>query len=198
MKKHGCLFVSMAAVLCLSVFLATGCGSREEKQTEETETEQTDTQNGGTSSNENESKQENDDSGTVGEEPLADSSQARTVTVYYVDDQTGEVTGKSVEIQSEYDIWAVFKESGLLTEDCELLSLNVNETEKKMELDFNSATGDRIRSMGTTGETQIVGCIINTYLDAYGCDGIRLTEEGAALQTSHGADFDGYSGRMTF
>ena len=90
------------------------------------------------------------------------------------------------------------KESGLLTEDCELLNLNVNEAEKKMDLDFNSATGERIRSMGTTGETQIIGCIINTYLEAYGCEGIRLTEEGQVLQTSHGANFDGYSGKMTF
>ena len=77
-----------------------------------------------------------------------------------MDDQTAEVTGKSVEIQDEYDIWNVLKESGLLTEDCKLLSLKVDEAAKKLDLDFNSATGDRIRSMGTTGETQIVGCII--------------------------------------
>ena len=108
------------------------------------------------------------------------------------------MTGKSVEIRDEYDIWNALIESGILTEECELLSLNVNEAEKKMDLDFNSATGDRIRSMGTTGETQIIGCIINTYLEAYSCDGIRLTQEGQAFVTSHGANFDGYSGKMTF
>ena len=50
----------------------------------------------------------------------------------------------------------------------------------------------------TTGGTEIVGCIINTYLEAYGCEGIRLTEEGQAFVTSHGAGLDGYSGKVTF
>ena len=118
--------------------------------------------------------------------------------MYYVDDQTAEIVSKSVEVHDEYDIWNALKGSGILTDDCELLSLTVNEAEKKMDLDFNSAVGDRVRSMGTTGETEIVGCIINTYLEAYGCEGIRLTEEGQAFVTSHGADFDGYSGKVTF
>ena len=52
--------------------------------------------------------------------------------------------------------------------------------------------------MGTTGEIQIIGCIINTYLETYDCDGIKLTEEGKVLQTSHGANYDGYSGIMSF
>ena len=39
---------------------------------------------------------------------------------------------------------------------------------------------------------------INTYLEAYDCDGIKLTEEGKTLQTSHGANYDGYSGIMSF
>ena len=122
----------------------------------------------------------------------------RQVSVYCVDDQTAEIVSKSVEVHDEYDIWNALKGSGILTDDCELLSLTVNEAEKKMDLDFNSAVGDRVRSMGTTGETEIVGCIINTYLEAYGCEGIRLTEEGQAFVTSHGADFDGYSGKVTF
>ena len=52
--------------------------------------------------------------------------------------------------------------------------------------------------VGTTGEIQIIGCIINTYLETYDCDGIKLTEEGKVLQTSHGANYDGYSGIMSF
>ena len=115
-----------------------------------------------------------------------------------MDAQTAEIVSESVEIHDEYDIWDALKENGILTEDCELLSLTVNEAEKKIDLDFNSAVGDRVRSMGTTGETEIVGCIINTYLEAYGCEGIRLTEEGQAFETSHGADLDGYSGKVTF
>lgn len=127
-----------------------------------------------------------------------DSQQTRSVRVYYVDDQTGQVTGRNVEIRDENDIWAALQESAILTSDCHLLSMRLNEAEEKIDLDFDSATGDWIRSMGTTGEIQIIGCIINTYLEAYDCDGIKLTEEGKPLQTSHGANYEEYSGIMTF
>ena len=90
------------------------------------------------------------------------------------------------------------QKEGILEDDCELLSFEVDLEKRQIDLDFNTALGERIRSFGTTGETEILGCLINTYLDAYECDGIRLTEEGALLETSSGADFDGYSGRIEF
>lgn len=199
MKKHRWLSAVILAVLCISAFVITGCGKEEKEDTVKVKTEDAD--NGkdiAADSGEKEDVQTEVSSGETEADQSDTNSELRTVTLYYVDDQTAEVTGKSIEIRDEYDIWTALKESGLLTEDCELLNLNVNEAEKKMDLDFNSATGERIRSMGTTGETQIIGCIINTYLEAYGCEGIRLTEEGQVLQTSHGANFDGYSGKMTF
>lgn len=191
--------MTMMAVLCLSIFFITSCGRESEEDPDKVKTEVVDKEkNPSGDSEENENVQTEISSEQTEENQSGEGSGIRTITLYYVDDQTAEVTGQSIEIQDEYDIWAALKENGLLTEDCELLSLSVSEEEKTIDLDFNSATGDRIRSMGTTGETQIVGCIINTYLEAYGCDGIRLTEEGQALQTSHGANFDGYSGKMTF
>lgn len=199
MKKYWRLFVPAMAVLCLSIFFITSCGRESEEDTDKVKTEVVDKEKEDTTdSEENENAQTETSSEQTEENQPDDDSGMKTITLYYVDDQTAEVTGKSIEIQDEYDIWTALKESGLLTEDCELLGLSVNEEEKTIDLDFNSATGDRIRSMGTTGETQIVGCIINTYLEAYGCEGIRLMEEGQALQTSHGANFDGYSGKMTF
>lgn len=195
MKKYRRLFISMAVVVCFSLGILSGC----EKEAGETQTEAPGTEQ------EDPQPQEPGGEQQAGEEPdkedggsTAEVPEERTVTLYYVDEQTAEVTGKQIDILDEYDIWAALKENGILTEDCELLSLNVNESEKKMDLDFNLATGDRIRSMGTTGETQIIGCIVNTYLEAYACDGIRLTEEGQPLQTSHGANYDGYSGKITF
>lgn len=118
--------------------------------------------------------------------------------VYYVDDITGEIMGKTITVKTEYDIWKALQGNGILTEGCQLLSFKVNEETHLIDLDFNAATGEYIRSMGTTGEIQIIGCIINTYLETYDCDGIKLTEEGKVLQTSHGANYDGYSGIMSF
>lgn len=197
MKQRWFFSLCMILVMSMSFVFVTGCGKNGKEDPDNIKTEEQDNDRDETQDNEqDEGNQEDPDD--ISEDPAGNNPQTRTVTVYYVDDQTAEVTGKSVEIQDEYDIWNALIESGILTEECELLSLNVNEAEKKMDLDFNSATGDRIRSMGTTGETQIIGCIINTYLEAYGCEGIRLTEEGQALVTSHGANFDGYSGKMPF
>lgn len=199
MKKHRCFLICMIMLLCVISIDITGCSKDGKKHTDELKIEEQQKDKDEPEELEIDiSDQEEGDSSQTGQDLVTDSAQTRNITLYYVDDRTAEVTGKSVVIQDEYDIWEALQENGILTEDCELLSLQVNETEKKMDLDFNSATGDRIRSMGTTGEIQIIGCIINTYLEAYDCDGIRLTEEGQVLETSHAANFDGYSGKMTF
>ena len=196
MKKYWRFLICAIMVLCMSLFSITGCGKAgkedtDKKNTEERAAEAVESPNEEETGNQSEQP-------VTSDEPVDDTAEGRIITVYYVDAQTAEIVSESVEIHDEYDIWNALKENGILTEDCELLSLTVNEIEKKIDLDFNSAVGDRVRSMGTTGETEIVGCIINTYLEAYGCEGIRLTEEGQAFETSHGADLDGYSGKVTF
>lgn len=121
---------------------------------------------------------------------------AKTVSIYCINEETGALGTKEVEISDEKDIWTQLQNAGSITKDCKLLKFKINESEKKIDLDFNKATGDWIRSMGTTGETEILACIINTYLDAYDCEGIKLTEEGDTLETGSGANFDGYSSKI--
>lgn len=196
MKKYWRFLICAIMVLCMSLFSITGCGKAGKEDTDKKNTEERAAE-AVESPNEEETGNQSDQPVTS-DEPVDDTAEGRIITVYYVDAQTAEIVSESVEINDEYDIWDALKENGILTEDCELLSLTVNEAEKKIDLDFNSAVGDRVRSMGTTGETEIVGCIINTYLEAYGCEGIRLTEEGRTFETSHGADLDGYSGKVTF
>ena len=45
--------------------------------------------------------------------------------------------------------------------------------------------------MGSTGEYYIIGSVCNTFLDAYGCEKIKITVENATLETGH-AEFSGY------
>ena len=188
----------MIMILCLAAFTLAGC-SRDQEENISTETEELQEEDKTADIKENDEPAQ---TGAVSEETdtdiQIDNAAGKTATIYYVDAQTAEITTKTAEVQDEKDIWNILKEEGILSEDCEILSFKINDTDKKIDLDFNSATGDRIRSMGTTGETEIIGCIVNTYLETYNCDGIRLTEEGNALQTSSGADFDGYSGKITF
>lgn len=192
MKKRLCILMGM---LALSFSLVTGCGSREASEEPAAENEAENTEN--QPETEPTDGEEESPAGEDGTDNGESQPETRSVNVYYVDDQTAEVTSKSVEIADENDIWAALQESGILTDDCQLLSLNVNEQDGTMELDFNKATGDRVRSMGTTGETEIVGCIVNTYLEAYNCEGILLTEEGGTFESSH-ASYDGYSSAFTF
>lgn len=192
--------MKLAGIVLLSAFLMTGCGDKDSDQTEDkTETKPAVTQDTESMEEEQDSRNEEDLSDTEDtsneKEPQ---EEKREVKIYYIDDETAEPVSVKVMIEDENDIWSALQEKGILDEDCELLSFDVDEEEGKIDLDFNTALGDRIRSFGTTGETEIIGCLVNTYLDAYDCEGIRLTEEGAPLETSGGADFDGYSGRIEF
>ena len=190
----------MVISLFLGVFCLTmvGCGNKNGEDKEDAKIEQNiedkeDIEDlNEKDENVDESKIENDGEGAF------ESEKSKEVRIYYVDEMTGEVTVKTIMAKTENDIWGALQETGILAEDCQLLSFKVNEEAHTIDLDFNAATGNRIRSMGTTGETQIIGCIVNTYLEAYDCDGIKLTEEGKTLQTSHGANYDGYSGIMSF
>lgn len=63
--------------------------------------------------------------------------------------------------------------------------LAFEEKGNRLELDVDVAFGDWLRSFGTTGEREIISCVVNTYLDAYKAEEIKLTEEGQVLCTGH-------------
>lgn len=122
----------------------------------------------------------------------------REIKIYYIDVATAEPVSEMVAIRNEYDVWLSLQSKGIIGDDCKLLNFKVDQENHRIDLDFNAEFGDMIRSFGSTGEMEIIGCLVNTYLDAYECERIRLTEEGAPLETSSGVYFDGYSGRVEF
>ena len=42
-----------------------------------------------------------------------------------------------------------------------------------------------IQSLGTSGEYIAVGCLVNTYLTAFGADTVSITVNGAPLESGH-------------
>lgn len=189
--------MNIASAILFTILMLVGCENEKqlgqdesEKQNDSVVVEQeesvTDVQDG------EESNHADDEVGTT------ESSGERAVTIYYIDDETAEVIGKTAEIKNENDIWTALQETNMLNDECQILSFRLNEQEKTIDLDFNNATGERIRSMGTTGETEILGCLINTYLDAYQCEKIKLTEEGNNFETGHGSDYSTYVGKIEF
>ncbi len=188
-----CLLVSMC------VLFISGCENGEMSDSIITETQKVPVQQENILS-ENETDHDGNgesESETVEEGGIEATNSLRNVTIYYVDELSAAVVGKSVDVVSEFDIWNVLVDSGTLTEECKLISIKLND-DKTMDLNFNHATAERINSMGSTGETEIIGCIVNTYLEAYGCTGIRLLEEGNDFVSSHGAEFSEYPGRIEF
>lgn len=205
-----------AGVLLLAVFLMAGCGNQsggspQEQSEEDSTAAVTEEQNSSEDTQDNSQAPEDEDTPDDSEQTSesaageaddentqAQDGEQREVTIYYIDDATGEPASEQAMITDENDIWAALQEKGVLTDDCKLLGFDLNEEENTISINFNSALGDRIRSFGTTGETEILGCLVNTYLDAYDCDGIKLLEEGKPLETSSGANFDGFTGRIEF
>ncbi len=82
-------------------------------------------------------------------------------------------------------IVAKLKEASVLSETCEVQSVSVNDSEDKIDLDVNTAFGDYLRKLGTTGSEQVLECVVRTYSEAYDCDGVEFPENGNPLDTGH-------------
>lgn len=71
----------------------------------------------------------------------------------------------------------------------EEITVNLAEiVDGQLNLDFNSAFADLINSQGSTGESMIMGSIVNTFLSAYGPSGaetVYITVDGQVLESGH-------------
>lgn len=196
------IFVAVAA-------FSVGCGSKTTPSGEASAKEETDQNDKNLSKTEDvetkgeaDMEQNEEDEGEPNtaaddiESDLEEDQQTKTVKIYLINDETGQLESKEMEAKDEQEIWKCLQDTGIINDDCKLLGFTVDEKAHTMELDFNSATGDRFRSMGTTGTEEILACIVDTYLDAYSCEKIKLTEEGNVPDTGDGANLDGYMGRI--
>ena len=52
-------------------------------------------------------------------------------------------------------------------------------------LDLNRAFEDEAKSLRSSSEKVLMGCLVNTFLTTYDADGMDLTTEGRILVTSH-------------
>ena len=117
------------------------------------------------------------------------------VSVSSINESDGTVvaTEEECETVNEQVIWDLLKEAGVLQGESEILSLK--QENEKLFIDVNNAFGEQLRSLGTAGEVELLGCVVNTYLDAYQCDGIKITEEGEVLYSGH-AEYSDYLTRF--
>lgn len=150
------------AMCCLTAVLAIGCGKKDSTDTKNPE--QVESQDTTKTDDENKSDTKNDT------------------------EQTDDVETDSL---NEEKIWSLLQEKSVITPECGMNSFKVNEEEKTIDLDVDEGFGNYIRSMGTTGETEVLACVVNTYLDSFQCEKIKITEAGRTFETS-GAVLAGY------
>lgn len=133
---------------------------------------------------------------TPAQEPAAEMA---TITVYYsnADATAFESSEVSIPSLSPEAVLGALVSQGALTADVAENSFTVNTVDGKasIELDLNSAFAAYVSNMGSTGEYYAVGALVNTFLDAYECEQIRITVDGEVLSTGH-AEYPGYLARF--
>lgn len=126
-----------------------------------------------------------------GQQPESGDSDGKTesvkVNVYYPDPESGELVPKTVEMESvdAQMIWKELRKAGVVSEETAVLGVEVDEGSQTMILDLNAAFGEQLRSMGTTGEKEIIDSIVATYLEAFKCQKLKITEESGVLASGH-------------
>ena len=117
------------------------------------------------------------------------------VLVYYPNENADGTDTEEMECKelSAENIWSLLKGKGVVAENAEIN--NFRETDKALELDVNEAFGEQLRSYGTAGETMLMESVVNTFLDAYGCEGILITENGGTLISGH-REYADYMGKF--
>lgn len=108
------------------------------------------------------------------------------VSIYYIGED-GDLQSEEIEWNQgdSLALWSGLQGKGILNVEGIINFCEVNEEQGTIDIDVNKSFGEYIRGMGTTGEQEILTCIVNTYLDAYQCKKLKITEEGQALETGH-------------
>ena len=179
-------------VLSLSVMLL-GCSgtdtskeandtTQNTKQEEKQDTSQEKTEPTQDKTEQKDEQAEENDSKDSGDHEAQD----QILKLYYISDSEEiECAEIRTNLLQTTDIWNGLIGEGVLSSECKMNSCNVDQEQKTIDLDVDSGTGSYIRSMGTTGEEQILTCIKKSFLKTYECERFKITENGQPLETGH-------------
>lgn len=144
---------------------------------------------------ENKADQSELDSDKKTEDTDSNEDKSAEIKVYVSNDDATAFVSESVKIDelTPENIVNALIEKSVLSSDVQVLKCDKQTVDgvESLEIDFNEAFGAYVCSMGTTGEYYTIGSIVNTFLDAYGCEKVKITVEGNTLETGH-AEYPGY------
>ena len=144
---------------------------------------------------ENKEEQSGENSEEQSEDTISKEDKTVEIKVYVCNDDATAFVAESVKIDelTPENIVNALIEKSVLSSDVQVLKCDKQTVDgvESLEIDFNEAFGAYVCSMGTTGEYYTIGSVVNTFLDAYGCEKVKITVEGNALETGH-AEYPGY------
>ncbi|WZL82013.1 GerMN domain-containing protein [Vallitaleaceae bacterium 9-2] len=195
--KKKIIYTIIMSVLLLS-FLS-GCKPKEEipddGKDNEVVTDATD--------NNQTDEEASDDQGDVDvdEEPDTDTpdneetDKVLELMVYYGDENAEHIISKPIEVESISPevITEQLIAVKVLPEGVEVIKFEEQKENGAyaLHIDFSEAFQTQIFQMGTAGEYIMINSVVNTFLDAYDADKVRITVEGMVLESGH-AIYDDY------
>lgn len=148
---------------------------------------------------ENKEEQLGENSEEQSEDTISKEDKTVEIKVYVCNDDATAFVSESLKIDelTPENIVKVLIEKSVLPSDVQVLKCDKQTVDgvESLEIDFNEAFGAYVCSMGTTGEYYTIGSVVNTFLDAYGCEKVKITVEGNTLETGH-AEYPGYMNRF--
>lgn len=196
------MFIVLLTGVLLSVSACSNSSSTDASQSDNQINEQqksdNDNQKNEKQDEQSKANQMEDDSDKKENQTVQEDKSAE-ITIYTSNDDATAFVAESVktdELTPENIVNALVQKS-VLSSDVRVLKCEEQTVDgvKSLDVDFNEAFGAYVCSKGTTGEYYTIGSIVNTFLDAYGCEKVKITVEGNTLETGH-AEYPGYMNRF--
>lgn len=192
MKKKAII----TAMFCLMLFCIASCGVNEQEQgmrEGDVSASEADTKPGEKEKEEENNIAEGDAQGSNNKKELMQEKEDKKVLIYYGNENADGIIYKEAAL-NEWSVEALIGELAkvnIVSLDTKVRAVHVDEKNAKLlHLDMSREFGEYVSMMGTAGEYIVIGGLVNTFLDAYGCENIKITVEGKPLETGH-ASYDG-------
>lgn len=205
-RKDNVMKRKMLIVLLIGVLLSvSACSNSSSTDASQSDNQKNEQQKSDDDNQKNEKQDEQSEADQVEddfdkkENQTVREDESTEITIYTSNDDATAFVSDSVKIDelTPENIVNALIEKSVLSSDVQVLKCNKQTVDgvESLEIDFNEAFGAYVCSMGTTGEYYTIGSVVNTFLDAYGCEKVKITVEGNTLETGH-AEYPRYMNRF--